>query len=59
MTARGLAGFEGRRLDDCDHPLNLVVDHPTRPGKSLCRKCGQVGTIMQQIGPILLPKTGV
>ena len=53
MTNRGLAGFDAK---PCEHPINSVVPHPTKPGKSICRGCGQVCTIMTHGGPILLPK---
>lgn len=49
--------FNGFHVKPCAHPMASVVDHPTEPGKSICRGCGQVGTVMRQVGPMLLPKT--
>jgi hypothetical protein len=42
--------------DDCKHPMEGVVPHPTRPGKSYCHGCGRTGEIWEKVGPFVFPK---
>jgi hypothetical protein len=48
--------MNGKPIDACQHPRSAWMEHPTRPGKHICRACGVTGTIMEQVGPFVVPK---